>query len=218
MFTVWFLFRESLTLEALAQRESDLQQLRNSNPLLVFGMAFLLYVTVAGLALPGAAALSLVYAWFFGFWPALILISIASTLGATLSFLLSRFLLRDSIQNRFGDKLKTINENLEKEGAFYLFTLRLIPAIPFFVINLVMGLTPMKTWTFWWISQIGMLPGTAVFVYAGDSVPTLDVLAQTGIQGILRTEVIIAFVILGFFPIAVRKLLQKFRNKAKTSG
>lgn len=206
------MFRDSLTLESLAKQENALRGFQESNPLLLYGMAFLLYVAVAGLAIPGAAPLSLAYAWFFGFWPALILVSFASTIGATISFLMSRFLLRDSIQSKFGDRLKLINQSLEKEGAFYLFTIRLIPAIPFFIVNLVMGLTPLKTSTYWWVSQIGMLPGTAVFVFAGSSVPSLDELAKNGIGGILTPKVIIAFVILGLFPLAVKKTMDLVRK------
>lgn len=207
-----FVFRDSLTLESLATQENALRGFQESNPWLLYGGAFLLYVAVAGLAIPGAAALSLAYAWFFGFWPALIMISFASTIGATISFLMSRFLLRDSIQSKFGDRLKLINESLEKEGAFYLFTIRLIPAIPFFIVNLVMGLTPLKTSTYWWVSQIGMLPGTAVFVFAGSSVPSLEELAKTGISGVLSPKVIIAFVILGLFPLAVKKTMDVLRK------
>ena len=205
---LWFQFRDVLTLDYLAQRENDLRHLYNSSPFLVFGLAFLLYVTVTGLALPGATVLSLSYAWFFGFWPALILISFASTLGATISFLLSRFLFRDAILHRFGDRLKTINENLETEGMFYLFTLRLIPAFPFFVVNLVMGLTPMKTWPFWWISQVGMLPGTIAYVFAGSSVPGIKELQAKGASSIVSIEVLIAFAILGVFPFVARKVIK----------
>ncbi len=213
-----YLFRDSFSLEDLAAREGELRNFQSSNPWLTYGAAFLFYVAVTGLSMPGATVVSVTYAWFFGFWPALILISFASTLGATLAFLLSRFLLRDSIQSRFGERLKSINENLESEGAFYLFTLRLVPAIPFFIVNLIMGLTPLKTWTFWWISQIGMLPGTAVFVYAGSSVPSLQHLEEQGIGGILSTNLFIAFAILGLFPIGVKKSFGWFRNRSKNES
>ena len=209
---VSFLLRDYFSLDFLAQKEAELRYFRDANPVLIFGAAFLLYVMVTGFSLPGAAAMSLVYAWFFGFWPALILISFASTLGATIAFLMSRYLLRESIQSRFGERLKSFNKNLETEGAFYLFTLRLIPAIPFFVINLVMGLTPMRAWTFWWISQIGMLPGTAVFVYAGSSVPSLQNLADRGVGGILNIQILVAFVILGAFPLAIKFIVNRFKR------
>ena len=177
-------FRDAFSFERLATQETQLRELQNSNPLLVYGAAMLIYVAVTGLSLPGATVLTLVFAWYFGFWCALVLVSFASTAGATLAFLLSRYLVRDLIQSKFGDRLVAFNQNLEKEVAFYLFTLRLIPAVPFFVINVVMGLTPMKTWTFWWVSQVGMLAGTAVYVYAGSSVPNLKALAEQGAAGI----------------------------------
>ena len=153
--------------------------------------------------------MTLVIGWYFGFARGLILVSFASTAGATLAFLLSRYFLRDTIQNKFGDKLASFNESLKREGAFYLFSLRLIPAVPFFVINVVMGLTPVKTPTFWWVSQLGMLPGTAVFVYAGSQFPDLKTLAEKGPGGILTPQLIAAFVVLGLFPLVVKKLMAK---------
>jgi len=198
-----------ITLKNLARQETQLKSFAEANPLIVYGAAFLIYVAVTGLSLPGAAALSLMYAWFFDFWPAIVLISFASTLGATLAFLLSRYLLRDSLEAKFGDRLQGFNEALEREGAFYLFTLRLIPAVPFFVINLVMGLTRIRLKTYWWVSQVGMLPGTFVYVYAGNSVPSLQKLADEGIGAVFTprqiTSITIAFVLLGLFPFLVKK-------------
>ena len=210
--SLFLLFRGSLTLENLAAREGHLREYYQTHPRLVLSLAFLIYVGVTGLSLPGAAPLSVVYAWYFGFWHAMILISFASTLGATLAFLLSRYLLRDLIQSRFGERLVSFNANLEKEGAFYLFTLRLIPAVPFFVINLVMGLTPMKTRTFWWVSQVGMVAGTAVFVWAGSSVPSLEELARKGVAGLITPQLFAAFLLLGTFPLIVRKSVDYFRS------
>ena len=115
------------------------------HPVLVYGAAFVVYVVVTGFSLPGAAVLTLVYGWYFGWLRGLVLVSFASTAGATMAFLLSRFLFRDAIQKRFGDRLQNFNQSLEKEGPFFLFTLRLIPAVPFFIINAVMGLTPIRT-------------------------------------------------------------------------
>ncbi|MFK7735429.1 MAG: TVP38/TMEM64 family protein [Pirellulaceae bacterium] len=202
----YFQFGDSLTLANLAQREQDLRSVREQHPVLAYVVCFLLYVLVTGLSLPGAVPLTLVYGWFFGWWRAVLLVSFASTAGATVAFLLSRFFLRDWVQAKFGDRLKAFNENLKREGAFYLFTLRLIPAVPFFVINVVMGLTPMRTWTYWWVSQLGMLAGTIVFVYAGSSVPGLSELAERGVGGILSPQIFVAFALLGLFPIAVKKL------------
>lgn len=209
-------FGDALTLERLAAQETQLREFQAARPIMVYGIAIAVYVLVTGLSLPGAAVLSLVYAWYFGFWRGLLLISFASTAGATLAFLLSRFLFRDSIQRRFGDRLSSFNESLEKEGPFFLFTLRLIPAVPFFVINAVMGLTPIRTKTFWWVSQIGMLPGTAVYVYAGSRVPDLQTLADKGIGAVFSpsqlTQILIAFVILGLFPLVVRLVLKRFSS------
>ena len=206
-----------LSLDYLASKETELRQYRTDNPFLVYVVAFVVYVIVAGLALPGAAALTLVYGWYFGFLPTLILVSFASTTGATASFLLSRYLLRDTIQNRFGDKLKSFNESLDREGAFYLFTLRLIPAVPFFIINLVMGLTPLKTRTFWWVSQLGMIPGTMAYVFAGSQLPDLATLAEKGTRGILTPQLFAAFIILGLFPIVVKKIMQAWRKPSSQS-
>ena len=207
-------FGDALSLDALAKQESQLRQFQQQYPVLVFGVAFVIYVAVTGLSLPGAAVLTLMYGWYFKFLPGLILVSFASTTGATLAFLLSRFLFRDFIQNRFGDKLTSFNESLEREGPFFLFTLRLVPAVPFFVINAVMGLTPIKTGTFWWVSQLGMLAGTVVFVYAGSSVPSLQTLADEGINAVFTprqfTQIIAAFVLLGVFPLVVRWAIKLF--------
>lgn len=204
-------FGDGLSLESLATQETQLREYQASNPQLVLGLAFVIYVAVTGLSLPGAAVLTLVFGWYFGFWQAIVLVSFASTTGATLNFLLSRYLFRDAIQNRFGERLKVINENLEKEGAFYLFSLRLIPAVPFFIINPVMGLTKMKTWTFWWVSQLGMLAGTAAYAWAGASVPSLQTLAEQGAKGIISLQMLAAFILLGIFPIAVKKFINWVR-------
>ena len=209
-------FGSYLSLASLAERESELRSFQHQHPVLVFGIAFLVYVTVTGMSLPGAAPLTLMYGWYFGFFQALVLVSFASTLGATIAFLMSRYFFRDAIMNRFGDRLEKFNESLEKEGSFYLFTLRLIPAVPFFVVNAVMGLTPLKTTTFWWVSQIGMLVGTAVFVYAGSSVPNLTTLADKGVNAAFSptqmTQIIGAFMLLGVFPLVARWMI-KFWKK-----
>jgi len=206
------LFGETLTLSNLAAREADLRAYGQAHPVLIYGVAFLIYVAVTGLSLPGAAGMTLIIGWFFGFRDGVILVSFASTTGATLAFLFSRYLLRDVIQRKFGDRLRKFNEALEREGALYLFTLRLIPVVPFFVINLVMGLTPIRTATFWWVSQVGMLAGTMVFVYAGSSVPDLQTLADKGASGILSIQLFIAFALLGLFPITVKKIMGRLRR------
>ena len=215
-------FGNVLSLESLAKQESQLRDFQQQYPVLVYAIAFAIYVAVTGLSLPGAAVLTLLYGWYFRFVPGLILVSFASTMGATLAFLLSRFLFRDFIQNRFGERLTSFNESLEREGPFFLFTLRLVPAVPFFVINAVMGLTPIKTRTFWWVSQLGMLAGTVVFVYAGSSVPSLQTLAEKRINAVFTpvqfTQIIGAFVLLGIFPLAVRWGMKWFSPKQSSSG
>ena len=205
-------FGDVLTLENLAKQETQLRAFQQQHPVLVYGAAFLVYVVVTGLSLPGAAVLTLTYGWYFGVLRGVIVVSFASTTGATLAFLMSRFLFRDAIQHRFGDRLEKFNLALEREGPFYLFTLRLIPAVPFFVNNAVMGLTPIRTRTFWWVSQLGMLAGTTIFVYAGSSVPSLQTLADEGINAVFTpsqlTQIVIAFALLGLFPLAVRWLVK----------
>lgn len=216
-------------LEFLAQQETRAEQFRTDHPLAIFGVAFLLYVVVTGLSLPGAAVLSILFGWFFGFLPALVLVSFASTTGATLAFLMSRYFLRESLQNQFGERLKTFNEALEREGGAYLFTLRLVPAVPFFIINLVMGLTPIRARTFWWVSQIGMLPGTAVYIYAGSSFPEIaaiqSIVAEHGLSGLLThsgsdlnlMNLFVALILLGLFPIAIRFFIKFFRKQPVSS-
>lgn len=215
-------FGNDLKLENLAKREAQLQQLQDDHPLLVYGAAFAIYVAVTGLSLPGAAGMTLVYGWYFGFLRGLVLVSFASTMGATVAFLLSRYLFRDSIQQRFGERLKAFNEALDREGAFYLFTLRLIPAVPFFVINVVMGLTSLPTRTFWWVSQVGMLAGTAVYVYAGSQVPNLQTLADEGARAVFSgsqlIQITIALALLGVFPIAVKKIMQRVRPRKELAA
>jgi uncharacterized membrane protein YdjX (TVP38/TMEM64 family) len=215
---LWFLFRDALTLENLARREAELRELQQQHPILVYVAAFAIYVIVTGLSLPGATVLTLVYGWYFKFTTGVILVSFASTTGATVAFLASRYLFRDAVQRRFGNRLEKFNRSLEHEGPFFLFTLRLIPLVPFFVINLLMGLTPIRARTFWWVSQLGMLAGTAVYVYAGASVPSLQVLAKEGVNAVFSPaqllQMAFAFSLLGVFPLAVRwgfKLLRRGR-------
>ncbi len=213
---LYWQYGKFLELDYLARREADLKSFQDTQPVLVFGIALVVYVSVTGLSLPGATLLTLVIGWYFGFGAAVVLVSFASTMGATVAFLLSRYFFGDAIENRFGDRLVTFNEALEREGAFYLFTLRLIPAVPFFVINAVMGLTKIRTWTFWWVSQLGMLPGTLVYVYAGSRVPDLQILSEKGIQAVFTrsqmTQITVAFVLLGAFPLVMRWLLKPLRR------
>ncbi len=192
-----------LTLDYLQAQREAFQALSAEQPVLTLGAFFLLYVAVTGLSLPGAAVMTLAAGALFGLVTGTILVSFASTAGATLAFLVARLLFRETVQQRFGQSLKRINEGVEKDGAFYLFGLRLVPVFPFFVINLVMALTPMRTWTFFWVSQLGMLPGTIVYVNAGTQLGQLE-----SVSGLLSPTLIASFVLLGIFPLLARKALQ----------
>ena len=197
-----------LTLDYLKASQDKFSQLYGENRLAVITAYMAIYITVTALSLPGAAVMTLAGGAMFGFWIGFVVVSFASTIGATLACFVARFLLRDWVQNRFGDKLSTINNGIEKEGAFYLFSLRLVPIFPFFVINLAMGLTTMKLVTFYWVSQIGMLPGTMVYVNAGKELGQIE-----SLSGILSPGLILSFVILGVFPITVKKLLTFYKKK-----
>jgi len=159
-------------------------------------------------SLPGAAVLTLAAGGLFGLTVGTVAVSFASTLGATLACLVSRFLLREWVQNKIGDKLSAINKGIEQEGAFYLFSLRLVPVFPFFVINLLMGLTRIRLFTFYWVSQVGMLAGILVYVNAGKELAKIDSLA-----GIMSPGALASFAVLGLFPITVKKLLVFFKKQ-----
>jgi len=207
-------FRHDLSLDALAARETSLRTLCDEHAVASLAVAFLAYVAVTGLSLPGAAAMSVLYGWLFGFWKALIVVSFASTTGATIAFLLSRYLFGQAIQARYGERVAAFNAAIEREGAFYLFTLRLIPQVPFFVLNVVMGLTKLRPRTFWWVSQLGMLPGTIVFVLAGSSVKSLREIQERGLSSILDWKLVTALILLGVVPLAIKKLLAYVRPTA----
>ncbi|MBQ25818.1 FAD-dependent oxidoreductase [Alcanivorax sp.] len=197
----------------IKEQQSAFDALYQGNPALILGGFFLLYVIVTALSLPGAAIMTLAAGALFGFWIALALVSFASSAGATLAFLASRFLFHDAVQNRFGERLKKLNEGVKKEGAFYLFTLRLVPVVPFFIINLVMGLTPLKARTFYWVSQVGMLAGTAVYVNAGTQLGQID-----SLKGLLSVELIGAFVLLGIFPWIAKAIMARLQSRKVYKG
>ncbi|MED5235342.1 MAG: FAD-dependent oxidoreductase [Pseudomonadota bacterium] len=191
----YFDLNSYLTLQGMKDSLDTFQSQIAQNPVLSIGVFFAIYVAVTALSLPGAAILTLAAGALFGLVQGLIIVSFASSVGATLSFLVSRFILRDTVRNKFKEKLKKIDEGVEKQGAFYLFTLRLVPVFPFFLINLLMGLTSLKTWTFYWVSQVGMLAGTAVYVNAGTQLAQID-----SLSGIVSPGLIFSFVLLGIFP------------------
>jgi len=196
------------TLDYIKQSRDSFGAFYAQNRILTIVVYMLLYIAVTALSLPGATVMTLVGGALFGFVTGLIAVSFASTIGATLACFVSRYLLRNWVENKFGDKLDAINAGLEKEGAFYLFTLRLIPVFPFFAINLLMGLTRMKLLTFYWVSQIGMLAGTAVYVNAGKELGKIE-----SLSGILSPTLIVSFVILGLFPLAVKKIVSWYKSR-----
>lgn len=209
----YFDLAQYLSLDFLKSKHADLVAYANENRVLAITGFFLLYVLVAALSLPGAALLTLASGAIFGFLTGLIIVSFASTIGATLSFLFSRFMFRDTVQTKFASHLQTINNGIEEEGSFYLFTLRLIPVVPFFVVNLLMGLTTIKALTFAWVSQLGMLPGTAVFANAGNQLAQID-----SLKDILSPQLLFAFALLGIFPIVAKKLIEIYKNRKTSVG
>ena len=196
------------SLAFLKESQASLAALREQQPLQLALGYFLVYIAVTALSLPGATIVTLAGGAIFGLGWGLLIVSFASSIGATLAFLTARFLLRDSVQARFGQRLADMDKGIQKDGAFYLFTLRLIPVVPFFVINLLMGLTQMKAWTFYWVSQLGMLAGTAVYVNAGTQLGQID-----SLQGILSPGLLGSFVLLGLFPLIARKVIEAVQKR-----
>ncbi len=197
-----------LSLEAFKAQQASLAALVAANPVQSILAFFAAYVAVAALSLPGAALMTLLGGAIFGFGTGLVVVSFASAVGATFAFLSSRFLLRDWVQAKFGERLKPINNGVAKDGPFYLFALRLVPLFPFFVVNLVMGLTSIKTWPFYWVSQLGMLAGTAVFVNAGTQLAQIS-----SLKGIISPAILGSFALLGIFPIIAKKVLDVLKGR-----
>lgn len=202
-----------LSLQALKAQQANIAAFRAERPVLAIGLYFAIYVVTTALSLPGAALLTLAGGAVFGLLWGTVIVSFASTLGATLAFLMARFFLRDWVAARFGQRLAAIDEGVRREGAFYLFTLRLVPAFPFFLVNLLLGLTAMKARTFYWVSQLGMLAGTVVYVNAGTQLAQLESLA-----GILSPALLGAFVLLGIFPLIARRVVEAVRANRVYAG
>jgi len=201
------------TLSFLKESRDSFAALYSRSPALVIGVYFIIYLVVAALALPGAVVMTLAGGALLGLFVGTVVVSFASTIGATLACFFSRFLLRDWVQSKFGDKLESVNRGIQREGAFYLFTLRLIPIFPFFIINLVMGLTRMPLFRYYWVSQLGMFPATLVYVNAGKELGKIESLA-----GILSPALLVSFAVLGLFPIVVKKALAWYGAKRAVQG
>ena len=199
-----------LTLEYLKSSKAFFISSYENNPILVLGSYFLFYIVITAFSLPGAVWMTLGGGAFFGLFAGTVIVSFASSIGATLAMLISRFLLRDWVQSRFEKQMQIINAGINKDGGFYLFTLRLVPAVPFFVINLGIGLTPLRAGTFYWVSQLGMLPGTLVYINAGSELGKIHSLGE-----ILSPTLIASFVLLGIFPLLVKKMLAFIEKKRR---
>ncbi|MEL7290823.1 MAG: TVP38/TMEM64 family protein [Pseudomonadota bacterium] len=207
-------FGQYLTLENAKAQQAELTSFIDNNFTLAASIYFVTYIAVTAFSIPGALVVTLLGAALFGFWTSLILVSFSSTIGATLAFLSSRYLLRDWVQSKFGDKLSAFNQGVERDGAFYLFSLRLIPVFPFFLINLLMGLTPITTLRFYLVSQIGMLPGTAVYLNAGTQLAQIE-----SLSGIVSPSVLVSFALLGLFPIVAKWIMSKVKaSPSATNG
>ncbi len=196
-----------LSLEALRAGQQELEAFVAENWLLSFSGFFVIYVAVTALSIPGAAVMTLAAGAVFGLLTGTVLVSFASTIGATLAFLLARFLLRDYVEEKFASSADKVNSGVTREGGYYLFSLRLVPLFPFFVINLVMGLTRLRAATFYWVSQLGMLPGTLVYVNAGTQLARIE-----NTSDILSPALIGSFVLLGLFPLLAKKTLEMLKN------
>ncbi len=201
------------TLSFLKESRDSFAALYSRSPALVIGVYFMIYLVVAALALPGAVVMTLAGGALLGLFVGTVVVSFASTIGATLACFFSRFLLRDWVQSKFGDKLESVNRGIQREGAFYLFTLRLIPIFPFFIINLVMGLTRMPLFRYYWVSQLGMFPATLVYVNAGKELGKIE-----SVAGILSPALLVSFAVLGLFPIVVKKALAWYGAKRAVQG
>lgn len=200
--------RAEFSTESLIARETQLRDLYRREPGGLLAAGFVLYVLMTALSIPGASVLSLVFGWLFGFWPGLAVVSFASSLGATLACGLSRTLFREAAARRLGSRLQAMERSLARDGDFYLLTLRLLPQVPFFLINLALGLTNFPLWRFYLVSQVGMLPATAVFVYAGAQAVDLKTLLQQGPGSLLKPQLILALCLLAVVPWILRSVVR----------
>ena len=200
--------QQYLNLEYLKSSKSLSILYYEQNPILVIGSYFLIYVALTAFSLPGAVWMTLGGGAIFGLLTGTIIISFASTIGATLAMLISRYFFRNLVQERFAKQMRTINSGIQKNGGYYLFTLRLLPVVPFFVINMGIGLTPLRTSTFYWVSQLGMLPGTIVYINAGSELVKIEALGD-----ILSPTLIGSFVLLGIFPLLTKNLISIIDEK-----
>ena len=209
---VYLWFRPYLTLNALILHEAQLRALTSQYPLISILVGFLVYVVLS--LIPGTTGKSLVYGWLFGFWCAVVQVNIALTFAAVVTFLFSRYMFRDAIQSRFGVYLSWLNRTMRNDGAYLLMTLRVAHA-PYSFVNYSFGATPMPTKTFWWASQIGLIPGNVLFVYAGSNLPTLQAVAEDGLRTLITPQLVVSFILLACIPFVARWLIRRLSRQTR---
>ena len=201
---VYYEFGGYLSLEYLATQESALREMQSQHPYTVYAVAFLVYMVLLAIGVPLCALLTIICGWLFGFIPAILLVSFGSTAAGAINFLGGRYLFKNMVQRYLGDTLDKFNDQLEDSAAFYLFVTRLIPQIPFVLVNLLMGLSPISFKTFWWVSQAAMLPALLVFVWIGTTLPNLQTISEDGISSVLSWQLMLSLAATGLIPLAIR--------------
>ncbi|GAA4442221.1 TVP38/TMEM64 family protein [Bremerella cremea] len=197
-------FSDYLTLDYLASQEANLREFQSNHPFVLYTIVFVLYTLAFAVGIPLGAALTIIVGWFFDFVPALMLASFGSTAGGLLAFLNSRYFFRRRFEKWLGATLEKFDEQLKENAAFYLFISRLIPQIPFVLVNLLMGLSPISLKTFWWVSQISMLPALIVFIWIGKSLPNLQTIADDGVSSVLSWQLMVGLAAMGIIPLLIR--------------
>lgn len=205
-------------LDTLGEYEETLKRFASERPIAAIAIAFLIYYIGAFISVPGLSILTVTMGWIFGFRSGLLIVSFASVAGATGLMLFTRYCLKHYIERRFSKLLNRFNDRFGEDCPYCLFTMRLIPGVPFVLSNILPALTKMNGFTFWWVSQLGMLPGTIAYVYAGSSLPSLASLKETGVSGIISPQLVLAFAVLGILPIVIKKITEKFGGSGKDSN
>ena len=211
----WYLVRRHLTLETIAAQEARLREALAEGPVIAFLVGLLAYVGLS--FFPPTAGKSLVFGWLFGLWQGVLLANFGLTIAAIGMFLVGRHLLRDGLRSRFGAYLARVDRALEADGAYYLFALRMMHA-PYTFLNYAMGATCLKTRAFWWATQVGMLPGNILFTYAGTRLPTVQEAAERGLSSVASPHLIVAFVLIGVFPLAVRWVVRRMGRRGRNDA
>lgn len=218
---IYYEFSEYISLGYLATQETALRDLQSQHPIASYGIAFVIYTLLLAAGVPLCALLTILCGWLFGFVPAILLASFGSTTAGALNFLGCRYLFRDGVARLLGDTLEKFNEQLKESAAFYLFITRLIPQIPFVLVNLLMGLSPIRFKTFWWVSQTAMLPALLVFVWIGTTLPNLKTISEEGMSSVLSWQLMLSLAATGLIPLAIRFALngyEKHEAKKKHAG